>query len=432
MILVWNIIIIFLLGQILFLLSLSQIITLFFTAYQTIITTIGMIVRPKFNKEGSVGERFAIFVCAHNEGEVVGEIVKNLNNLDYPKELYDVYVIADNCNDDTSEIAIRHGAISLERNDLTKVGKGYGIEWMLENLWKIEEEENVKYDAVAIFDADNLVSKNFLKQVSAKMKEGHEVIQAYLDSKNPADTWITKSYAFAYWATSRIYQLSRENIGLSAQLGGTGLVVSTKVLKDMGWGSTSLTEDLEFTARYIIEHSKRVAWVHEAKIYDEKPLKLKQSYVQRMRWMKGHFDCAERYFAPLMKKMIEDKNTKNRLLYLDMIVYLIQPSKIVLAMSGFIFFLISLFKPLPMFIQDWVLSPWIWWSVLSLYYLQPFVGLILEKKGSKCWWFLQSYLFSLSWIPIVIVAFFKRKEKTWNPTKHTRAIKAEEIKELGV
>lgn len=422
-----DIISIWLLSILILVLSISQVITLFFTAYQTVITAVGMLVKPKFNKEGSVGERFALFVCAHNEEEVIGEIVKNLNTLDYPKELYDIYVIADNCKDNTAQIARHYGAKAMERNDLTRVGKGYGIEWMLENLWEIEESEKIQYDAVAVFDADNLVSRNFLKQVSAKMKEGHEVIQAYLDSKNPADTWVTKSYAFAYWATSRVYQLARENIGLSAQLGGTGMVVSTRVLKDMGWGSTSLTEDLEFTARYIIKHSKRVAWVHEAKIYDEKPLKLKQSYVQRMRWMKGHFDCAERYFIPLMSKMIKDKNAKNRLLYLDMSIYLIQPSKIVLAMAGLAFFLMSLFEPLPSFVQDWILSPWIWWSVLSLRYLQPFVGLILETKGSKSWWFLQSYAFSLSWIPIVVVAFFKRKEKTWNPTKHTRAIKAEDL-----
>lgn len=428
----WNTVSIFLLGQLLFILSISQLITLFFTAYQTIITSVGMLSKSKTNKEGSVGERFALLVCAHNEEQVVGEIVKNLNGLDYPKELYDIYVIADNCNDRTAEIAEQNGAIPIVRNDRSKVGKGHGIEFALERLWEIEESLKIKYDAVAIFDADNLISKNFLKQVSAKMKEGHEVIQGYLDSKNPSDTWITKSYAFAYWATSRIYQLARENIGLSAQLGGTGLVVSTKVLKQMGWGATSLTEDLEFTAKYIIEHSKRVAWIHDAKIYDEKPLKLKQSYVQRMRWMKGHFDCAERYFMPLLNKIIKDKNMKNRLLYLDMLIYLIQPSKIVLAMAGLVFFFISLFKPLPNFIQDWVLSPWIWWSVLSLYYLQPFVGLILEKKASKSWWFLQSYLFSLSWIPIVVIAFFKRKEKTWSHTQHTRAIKAEEIKELGV
>lgn len=418
----------FLLGELIFILAVAQIVTLFFTAYQTFISFVGMIKREKRNTEGSIGRKFALLVCAHNEEQVVGEIVDNLMSLDYPKELYDVFVIADNCNDSTAKIARERGALAFERYNKEKVGKGYGIEWALDNLWQLEEQGNI-YDAIAIFDADNLTTNNFLKQVNEKMESGHEVIQTYLDSKNPNDTWITRSYAFSYWATSQIYQLARENIGLSAQLGGTGLVVSTKVLKEMGWGATSLTEDLEFTARYIIEHDKRVAWVHEAKIFDEKPLKLKQSYVQRMRWMKGHFDCAERYFMPLIKKILTGKS---KLLYIDMLIYLIQPSKIVLAMAGLGFFFLSLFRPMPDFIMNYVLNAWVWWMVLGIYYLQPFVGLIFERKGSKSWWFIQTYLFSLSWVPIVAVAWFKRKEKTWNHTQHTRAIKADEIKELSV
>jgi cellulose synthase/poly-beta-1,6-N-acetylglucosamine synthase-like glycosyltransferase len=421
----WNTIGDLLLGELIFILVICQYVTLFFTAYQAIISLIGMVKRKSRSKnDEAVGGRYALVVCAHNEEAVVGEIVKNLKQLDYPKHLYDIYVIADNCSDNTADVAEKHGAIAMRRQDREKKGKGYGIEWFLERLWQ-REQDGFIYDGVAIFDADNLVSLNFLKQADAKMKQGINVMQSYLDSKNPNDTWVTRSYAFSYWATSRIYQLARDNIGLSAQLGGTGMVFSAQVLKEMGWGAKSLTEDLEFTVKYLLERKQCVGWLHEAKIYDEKPLTLKPSYIQRIRWMKGHFDCAVRYFKPLLKFIFTEK--KKRLAALDILIYLIQPVKIVLAMSGLGFFVLSIFEPLPEYIQVWVLNGYVWWSVLILYYIQPFWGLFLEKRFSKSWWFIQTYLFSLSWIPIVAYSFFKRKETTWNHTKHTRSISADEF-----
>jgi cellulose synthase/poly-beta-1,6-N-acetylglucosamine synthase-like glycosyltransferase len=411
------------------LLSLAQIITLFFTLYQVIISILGFSFgKIRANSRGDIpSNRFAVIVCAHNEEAVVGHIVDNLNALDYPKELYDVYVICDNCTDKTAEVVRSHGGIAMERHDPDKKGKGYGLEWMFEKLWMMEREGN-KYDAVAIFDADNLVSRNFLKTMNSKLLQGYEVAQAYLDSKNPNDTWITKSYAFSYWATNRVFQLARERIGLSAQLGGTGLMVSTKVLKEMGWGATSLTEDLEFTARYLLSTNNRVAWVHEAKIYDEKPLKMKASFRQRIRWMKGHIDCAIRYSLPLLKKMIKGGGLK----CFDMFIYLVQPSKIVLALNSFVFLLISLFHPIPREIDKWIVDYWVWTTIILINYIIPVIGVIQEKHAKSLLWMIQVYIFALSWIPIIVIAFIKRKDKNWTHTQHGRNLSAEELTRVSL
>ncbi|WP_109430388.1 glycosyltransferase family 2 protein [Sulfoacidibacillus thermotolerans] len=414
---------IFLYFEIAFILILFQSITLFYTLYQTGISLLGMFKRPPKSLLSPLEMRYALFICAHNEEKVVGYAVDSLNALDYPKEWYDIYVICDNCSDHTADIVRAHGAIAMERTDPTRQGKGYGIAWMLHQLWKLELLNDKRYDAIAIFDADNLVETNLLNEVSSKLNEGHEVIQVYLDSKNPNDNWITKAYAASYWTTNRVYQLARENIGLSAQLGGTGTVMSSRILKKYGWESTSLTEDLEFTTRYVLEENKRVAWVHTAKIYDEKPLEMKVSYRQRLRWMKGHFDCATRYSTLLLKKLLRNPN----LLTFDVLVYLWQPSKILLTLGSLGFSLLSQFNPLPLLIQNWVLNPWIWDATLSLYYAVYLVAFVLEKKSSKILWFFHSYLFSLTWIPIIPIAFIQRKEKTWTHTKHTRALKKEEI-----
>ena len=195
---------------------------------------------------------FALIVAAHNEEVVIADIVDSLKMLDYPKELYDIFVVADNCTDKTAYIARQKGALVYERTNKDKRGKGYALEWMFSKLFKLKK----KYDAVAIFDADNLAHKNFLLEMNKKLCEGYKVVQGYLDSKNPKDTWITGSYSIAFWTCNRMFQLSRSNMGLSSQLGGTGFCIDTEMLKKLGWGATCLTEDLEFTCKLVLNGYK--------------------------------------------------------------------------------------------------------------------------------------------------------------------------------
>ncbi|WP_376774583.1 glycosyltransferase family 2 protein [Clostridium thailandense] len=261
-------------------------------------------------------KKFALLVAAHNEEMVVGKIVDSLKELDYPKELYDIFVIADNCTDETADIARRHGGNVYERKVPDKRGKGYALEWMFDIIFRMDTQ----YDAIAIFDADNLVSKNFLKEMNYKLLKGYKVVQGYIDSKNPDDSWITQSYSISFWATNRLFQLGRENLGLSSQIGGTGFCLDTEILKKLGWGSTCLTEDLEFTCKLVLNGHK-VGWAHNAVVYDEKPLTLKQSWNQRKRWMQGFADVSSRFFLKLMKKAIKERN----FVALDCALYTMQP-----------------------------------------------------------------------------------------------------------
>ncbi len=403
--------------------------SLFFAYYYTIIGYIGLFrlkKRPIINR--GKFHSFAVLVSAHNEEKVIGDIIDNLEQLYYPKNLYDVYVLCDNCTDNTAAIvkSKRH-AITLERNDPLRVGKGYGLEWAFDKLWELEDRGK-KYDAIVMFDADNLVSKSFLMFANDKLLEGHEVIQGYLDCKNPTDNWITKAYAFSYWSTNRTFQLARENLGLSAQLGGSGVIVTTKVIKEIGWGSTSLTEDLEFTQRYILETGKRVAWAHDAKVYDEKPTGIRASWKQRVRWMSGHADCMVRYFPRMLKEAIR----KGSLLHLDGAIYLVQPSRIVIS-SVLLFAVAISFIPAPgaykflLYGRLTFLNRWVALAGMLGYYSLPFVGLILEGKAKAIWWTVGTYIYSLTWMPITLLGIVRRKEKNWAHTQHARSMSINDL-----
>lgn len=446
-----------------------QVFVFVITMYYLILALFGL-KRKAEKKNYKPEKKFAMIVAAHNEEVVIGKLVKSLINQDYPKELFDVFVIADNCTDNTAKVARKNGANVYERFNKEQRGKGYALEWMFAKIFKMKE----KYDAVAIFDADNLVSKDWCKEINSKMVEGYKVVQGYIDSKNPNDSWIAASYSIAFWSQNRMYQLARANVGLSNQIGGTGFAIDTNILKEYGWGATCLTEDLEFSCKLILKGEK-VGWAHDAIIYDEKPLTLKQSWIQRRRWMQGFADVASRYFFKLIKKGLKER----KWFVLDCALYVIQPFLTlmlgvslllttiqVISPHGMNIFIISfalgdlLFKvvaitqflitPVIMKLDKKISSGFLCMVVFysSSIFILPYligkannfgvvifinivfngafllaVGLFLGKRSLVFFFrFLLYALYTLTWIPITIEGIIKKDNKDWNPTKHVRNV----------
>ena len=154
-------------------------------------------------------KRFALLTAAHNEEAVIRYHLESMKKLDYPQDMYDIYIIADNCTDTTAEIARSEGVKVFERFSPDR-GKGFAVEWMLNELFKME---NKNYDAVCLFDADNLVSSNFLSEMGAKLKQGFKSIQV-IWTLEPERLLLPP--VATYWSMNRMRQLARYNLGLSS------------------------------------------------------------------------------------------------------------------------------------------------------------------------------------------------------------------------
>ena len=285
--------------------ALVWIVTIFWL-YQIIISICSLV---KFKDKPILEDkenRFMTIIPAHNEAAVVGNLVESLKKQNYSKELYDIYVIADNCTDNTAEVARKAGAIVFERFDESKKTKGFALQWFLAQ--KIQE--NAPYDAFCIFDADNIVDVNFLKAMNKKLCQGENVVQGYRDIKNPTDNWITAGYAIFYWTMNRFYHLARYNLGLSPLLNGTGFMVRFDLIKPTGWDTKTLTEDIEFSLKNII-NGKKLGWATDAIVYDEQPTGFKQSWSQRTRWTVGHIQCMKEYTGLLALAVKEKKTLMN-------------------------------------------------------------------------------------------------------------------------
>ena len=368
-------------------------------------------------------KKFAIIVAAHNESAVIAPLIKNLLSLKYPRELYDVYVIADNCHDNTAEVAEKAGAIVCVRFDKDKKSKGFALEWMFEKIFAMEKEGKV-YDAVAIFDADNLVHPNFLMEMNNRLLKGDKIVQGFLDAKNPYDTWVSGTFAIAFWIIDHVSHLAKTNIGLSAVLGGTGMCITIDVLKRHGWRATCLTEDMEFTMKSLAEGLK-TTWAHDAVVYDEKPLTFKQSWTQRKRWAQGQFDVAHRFIPKLLVEGWRQKDIR----IWDGCIYLLQPHFFML--SAF-FMVISYLQMItgPLFTNIYSVMPsQIMTAIMIGQYLLPMIILIKVRAKIKSWFYMLLYpIFIYTWIPIIFLGFIHRNEHEWAHTKHTRSMSYDDMK----
>ena len=389
--------------------------------YQLFFSLFGFFRRKRL-AQYPASKKFALLIAAHNEEAVVGALIDNLKKLDYPKELYEIFVICDNCTDRTADIARSMGVHACVRTNPNLRGKGYAIEWMLRELWKRPET----YDGVVILDADNLVSPDFLQHMNNELCSGSKVIQAYLDTKNPGDSWVTAAYAVTYWFCNRLWQLPRTNLRLANFLGGTGMCFEAGLLKEMGWGATSLVEDLEFTVR-CVKRGINPTFNYDAKVYDEKPLTFKASARQRLRWMQGHFDVARRYFFPLLWQGIKERNWAK----IDTAIYTFNVYNVLLGFVFSVVLWVDLALPgEPYFTSLYEHMPtWLLMMITVFVYIGFPLAMLFEKvKSGKMYLSLVTYpLFLVSWWPITFYAFFTQNNKKWSHTQHTRVIRLEDV-----
>ena len=372
----------------------------------------------KVNKK----HRFMAIIPAHNEETVVGNLIESLKNQNYDKDLYDIYVIADNCTDNTAKVAKEAGAIVYKRFDETKKTKGYALDWFL----KQKIEENAPYDAFFIFDADNIVHPDFIKNMNKKLCQGEDVVQGYRDIKNPTDSWITAGYALFYWSMHRFYHLARYNLGLSPLLNGTGFMVKFDVVKPQGWDTVTLTEDIEFSLKRIIK-GKRLGWATDAICYDEQPVGFKQSWSQRSRWTVGHIQCIKEYTKQLAVAAKENKTMMN----FDGLLYILG------SIPMFIITLVLLGTNFLMYAGDGMTKLELFENILR-YLIPTFIlpiitaaiAMFLDKrpikpmvKGLLCY-----PLFMGSWLLINFKCLFKR-ETTWEKINHLRSIKISDVEQ---
>ncbi len=288
--------------------------------YQLVLGLFGFKKEAKDYKDHDPESRFLVLVPAHNEEKVIKDIIENLQHMEYPKELYDFFIVADNCTDRTADVARQMGAKVIEthkRTETSPTGKPIALKKALKIIGDYEN----KYDLLMIFDADNLIDPNMFLEVNSQYidKDKPEMIQCYLGSKNKKGL-VAWFYYTCFTTSNRFSQLARTRRGLNCGIGGTGYAIDTRYLHERGgWTTMSLTEDFEIQIEATLK-GKRILWNHNVRVYDEKPTTFKASIRQRIRWAQGQWFVAikntPKIFGAIGHKTISGREAVSMFMYM--------------------------------------------------------------------------------------------------------------------
>jgi cellulose synthase/poly-beta-1,6-N-acetylglucosamine synthase-like glycosyltransferase len=247
--------------------------------------------------------RFAVLVPAHDEETLLSRLLQSLVGLDYPTDLYDIHVVADNCTDGTAAVAAEWGVYVHERWDTEQRGKGFALRWLLHQL----DHGDPRYDAFVVVDADSVVAPNFLRVMNRHLLGGDAAVQSYYGVLNRDESPAAALRYVALVLFNDLRPRGRDALGLSAGLRGNGMCFRRDVLERFGWDAFSLAEDVEFHLR-MVEAGIRVAYAADTVVLGEMPATLGESRSQNVRWERGRLQMLRTFGPRLLGRGIRERN----------------------------------------------------------------------------------------------------------------------------
>lgn len=382
-----------------------------------IVMGFGLMKKNKKTQNIEKNNKFAVVVAARNEELVIGNLIDSLMNLNYPKELYEVFVAVNNCTDNTEGVALERG-VNVIKCD-TASSKGQVLKFTFE---KLSDREDI--NAYVIFDADNIVHKDFLNKANDMLNCGYNVAQGFRDTKNISDNWLSSSYAMLYYMQSLFMNQSRYCLGKSSFLNGTGFVVKKEVIDKYGFDPKTVTEDIEFTAMCAM-NGEKIAFMSDAITYDEQVTNFKTSIKQRKRWSFGAMECLRNYFPELIKKGIKER----RFECFDVAIFFLAVIVHVLFNFMQIGLLINMIVNVNRYSMNYLLICGV--CCILFYLFGVMLRMFIFKKYGKSiknniGGVLLFDLFIITWLPVNFVCLFIRK-CNWDHIIHNRNVKLENI-----
>ncbi|NLC45415.1 MAG: glycosyltransferase family 2 protein [Clostridiales bacterium] len=395
-------------------------------SYQLFYIVVPFFKKNKLHKSTKL-HQYAVLIAARNEEAVISQLIESIHNQTYPSELIKIFVVADNCTDDTAVIAKAAGADVWERFNRTKVGKGYAIDFLLDRIGEAYPEK--PFDGYFVFDADNLLDENYIREMNKSFSDGNRIITSYRNSKNYGNNWISAGNSLWFLRECQYLSRSRMLLGTSCAVSGTGFLFHSDIIeRSNGWKFFLLTEDIEFSIHNEI-NGEKIAYCESAMLYDEQPVRFSQSWNQRMRWTKGNIQVCQKYGVDLIKSIFRNRSFSSY----DMTMTIF-PAIGLTTLGG----IINLFGIAYGLVSDdsiLTLLQSIWESASNAYMMFFVIGsitTITEWKKIYCSSFkkiLYTFtfpLFMFTYIPIAFVALFKKVE--WKQIEHRESITLREVR----
>jgi cellulose synthase/poly-beta-1,6-N-acetylglucosamine synthase-like glycosyltransferase len=342
--------------------------------------------------------RFALVIPAHNEAELIGDTLSSIRASDYPQDLYEIIVVADNCEDDTKKIVEGQKVNCWQRTDLENRGKGNVLKWVFPRLLEYGD-----HDAYVVIDADTHLEKDFLQRINDHFCNGAQVVQGYSQVRHPEFSPM-ESLAFLGFALNRnLRYRGRSRLGWTSNLMGTGMCFLRTVIENHGWNTTTMVEDIEYEMMLHL-NGIRVLFASDAKINVELHRNVNQSQEQRTRWDMGKFEVRNYYLPRLLKEGF----TRKDISYFDSAMELILPPfslLCVLVLSGCLLFTLFGYGGVNV-------NFYIWLTVFLGLFSYIFLGLLTARANIKVYTSLVYAPFFIFWRLWIVLLEMLRKNKS--------------------
>jgi 1,2-diacylglycerol 3-beta-glucosyltransferase len=265
------------------------------SAYMLVVVIGSWLYRPPGGK--GRGIRIAVIVPAHNEGAGILPTLRDLLACDYPRDLLEVMVIADNCTDDTASLARSRGVSVFERCDVIARGKGPALDWLL----RTKRESLARFDVIAFVDADMFVDVKFAAALDECFADQTvNAVQARYSVANPTDSWLAAFGFMSFAYVNHVRPAGRCFLGGSAGLKGSGMAFRSSLILETGWPSQSIAEDLDF-GKELTMRGVRIHYLPGAIVTSNIGSRIKQVAVQQARWEGGKHQAMMKFLPRVVR-----------------------------------------------------------------------------------------------------------------------------------
>lgn len=348
--------------------------------------------------------RFAVLVAARNEEACIAGLIESIKRQNYPQELIDIYVIPNNCTDNTADVAVSAGAQIIPVTSSVR-SKGQALHEAFSLLLKTET-----HDAYCVFDADNEADPSFLAEINRALSTSRAA-KSRIWAKNAHESWVCANYETYFCNANLFLNSARHNLKLSARLIGTGFAVRRDLMEELGgWNTETLTEDAEFYTM-LSARGEKIAFAPGAVTYDEEPISFRESVIQRRRWMSGVMRVSRLKAGDLLRAIARGSG---RLFALDALIQF--SFCCIQALIIPLFLLWACFNPLTALLD----LP----GIIVRFYIGTFlvggISLLFERRLTKhtiAALFLYPF-FIFSFLPLQTLSLFCPNKK-WTPIRHT-------------
>ena len=246
-------------------------------------------------------KRYCILIPARYESKVINNLLLSITKQTTKINPKDIYIIVESIKDKTVDIAKQYNMNIILRENLSLKRKGYALNDAVTYILK----KQIHYDAYFIFDADNILDKDFIKNMEKSINEGYDIGIGYRNTKN-SNTLVSASSALTFSMINTMLNERKNKYHNNLTISGTGYYIKGSIIEE--WNSFpfhSLTEDYELTL-YAILNNLTTTYNKKAIFYDEQPDNFNISLKQRTRWVKGYFEARKKYINKISKSEIKN------------------------------------------------------------------------------------------------------------------------------